>query len=95
MYAGGGAGGSYNGVGAGVPGAGGGGFVGQSGWTNTGGGGGGCSTLNVQGGNGGSGIVIIAVPTTFYTGTYTGSPVITTVGTYTVLTFYSSGSYTA
>ena len=39
--------------------------------------------------------VIISVPTTSYTGTTTGSPTITTNGANTVITFNSSGSYTA
>jgi hypothetical protein len=60
--AGGGAGGTYNGSGAGSPGAGGGGSVGQAGTANTGGGGGGCPNINQQGGAGGSGIVIIKYP---------------------------------
>ena len=60
--AGGGAGGTYNGSGAGAPGVGGGGSVGQAGTANTGGGGGGCPNINQQGGAGGSGIVIIKYP---------------------------------
>ena len=48
-----------------------------------------------SGGAGGSGVVIISVPTTNYSGTTTGSPTITTNGSNTVLTFTSSGTYTA
>jgi len=46
------------------------------------------------GGTGGSGIVILSVPTINYSGTYTNATV-TTNGSYKVLTFNSSGSYTA
>jgi hypothetical protein len=35
------------------------------------------------------------VPTANYTGTTTGSPTVTINGIYTVMTFNSSGSYTA
>jgi hypothetical protein len=38
--------------------------------------------------------VVIAVPTTNYSGIYTGTPTITTVGSNTVLKFTSSGTYT-
>jgi hypothetical protein len=40
-------------------------------------------------------VVIISIPTAFYTGTTTGSPVVTTSGSTTILHFNSSGSYTA
>ena len=65
-----------------------------SGITNTGGGGGGGAGGGTQtGGNGGSGVVIIRVPTFNYSGVYTGSPTISTVGSDTVLVFNASGSY--
>jgi hypothetical protein len=49
-----------------------------------------------NGGPGGSGVVILSVPTAQYTGTYTGANVVvTTSGSNTVLKFYSSGTYTA
>jgi hypothetical protein len=46
-------------------------------------------------GNGGSGIVVLSIPSVFYSGTTTGSPTVTTSGANTILTFTSSGSYTA
>jgi hypothetical protein len=64
-----------------------------SGASNTGGGGGG-SGSNVVSGNGGSGVVILSIPTAFYSGITTGSPVITTSGSNTIMQFNSSGSYT-
>jgi hypothetical protein len=39
--------------------------------------------------------VVLIIPTARYTGTYTGSPTITTSGSNTLLTYTSSGSYTA
>ena len=68
----------------------------QSGIANTGGGGGGANgTSTPTGGNGGSGVVILLIPTASYTGTTTGSPVVTTSGSNTVVKFNSSGTYTA
>lgn len=97
-YGGGGGGGASGGRPVGAGGAGGGGAGGQQGTSNgtagtanTGGGGGGGGS----GGNGGSGKVIISVPTSRYSGTYTGSPTITTSGSNTILQFNASGSYTA
>jgi len=65
--------------------------------TGSGGGGSGGATSNgiVDGGTGGSGVVILRMPTAKYSGTTTGSPTVTTDGTDTILTFTSSGSYTA
>jgi hypothetical protein len=37
----------------------------------------------------------LSVPTAFYTGTTTGSPTVTTSGSNTIMTFTTSGSYTA
>jgi hypothetical protein len=37
----------------------------------------------------------LSLPTSNYSGTTTGSPTVTTNGSYTVLTYTSSGSYTA
>ena len=41
------------------------------------------------------GVVILKIPTSSYSGTTTGSPSESTVGTDTILVFNSSGSYTA
>jgi hypothetical protein len=46
-------------------------------------------------GNGGSGVVILSMPTVNYTGTTTGIPLVSTVGSNTVLTYNNSGTYTA
>jgi hypothetical protein len=39
--------------------------------------------------------VILSIPTTSYSNTTTGSPTVTTSGANTIVTFNSSGSYTA
>jgi hypothetical protein len=63
---------------------------------NTGGGGGGKrGGGSYTGGNGGSGVVILRMPTSNYSGTTSGSPTVTTSGSDTILTFNASGSYTA
>ena len=82
--------GSNSSGGSGGGGAGGGSPV--AGTANTGGGGGGGST---NGASGGSGVVILSIPTSRYSGTTTGSPTVTTSGSDTILTYTSSGSYTA
>ena len=46
------------------------------------------------GGNGGTGVVILSIPTLKYSGTTTGSPTVGTDGSNTVLTYNGSGSYT-
>ncbi len=64
----------------------------------TGGGGGGVGGDSNSGstyGKGGTGVVILRMPTVSYTGTTTGSPGVTTNGLDTILTFLTSGSYTA
>jgi hypothetical protein len=80
--------------GAGGGGAGGTGSGGTAGTANTGGGGGGRANGGTSGA-GGSGVVILSIPTVDYSGTTTGSPTVTTSGSNTILTFTSSGSYTA
>ena len=50
--------------------------------------------LVVAGGAGGSGIVILIVPTINYSGITTGAPTVTTSGSNTIITWTTSGSYT-
>ena len=104
--AGGGGGGGNVNVNAGASGGSGGGGTGGNfqstngtpGTTNTGGGGGGGPTAEgstgVTAGSGGKGVVILSVPTAFYSGTTTGSPTVTTSGSNTIMQFNGSGSYT-
>lgn len=67
----------------------------DAGTPNTGGGGGtSYPPLGVYGA-GGSGVVILRIPTANYTGTVTGSPTVTTDGSFKVVKFTTSGSYTA
>jgi hypothetical protein len=109
-YAGGGGGAGYDGSSGGAGGSGGGGAGGTSvgsrngvsGTIYTGGGGGGGSTIQGDngagagsGGSGGSGVAILSIPTTRYSGNTTGSPLVSTFGNATILTFLASGSYTA
>jgi hypothetical protein len=72
------------------------GVPGGSGTANTGGGGGGSWNVTSPyiSGAGGSGVVILRVPTAKYSGTTTGSPTVGTDGTDTILTFTGSGTYT-
>ena len=86
----GGGGAGYN-YGGGTASAGGGSWK-QSGTANTGGGAGGYGGSSK---GGGSGVVILRMPTANYSGTTTGSPTVTTDGTDTILTYTSSGTYTA
>ena len=66
-----------------------------AGTANTGGGGGGSWNGNSQSGkNGGSGVVILRMPTANYSGTTTGSPTVATDGSDTILTYNASGTYT-
>ena len=68
---------------------------GTNGSANTGGGGGGKEVGSGTGGAGGKGVVILRMLTANYSGTTTGSPTVTTDGSYKVLQFNGSGSYTA
>lgn len=79
--------------------------VGLAGVPNTGGGQGGGSGGNFnnnytddngRAGAGGSGVIILSVPTASYSASYTGANVaVATSGSDTILSFYSSGTYTA
>lgn len=103
-YAGGG-GGSQGGAGGGAGAGAGSSITGGSATAGTGSGGGGAAHPTSAadpyfvsygtGGNGGSGVVILQMPTANYTGTTTGSPSVTTSGSNTIVTWTSSGSYTA
>lgn len=79
---------------SGTGGSGGGGNAGQNGSANYGGGGGGNQNGGARG-LGGSGVVILRMPTANYSGTTTGSPNVVTYNNDTIITFTSSGSYTA
>ena len=100
-YAGGGGGsgsgeGGYSGGSGGSGGGGNGNYNGTAGNGTDGlGGGGGGTHRGNRSGDGGNGVAIIRVATAQYTGTYTGTPTITTVGSDTVLKFLANGSYTA
>tara|TARA_Y100000114_G_C11743794_1_gene320491 strand:- start:521 stop:1762 length:1242 start_codon:yes stop_codon:yes gene_type:complete len=71
--------------------------AGANGTANTGGGGGSSGENNGSAGNGGtggSGVVILRMPTAQYSGTTTGSPTVTQDGSDTIITFNGDGSYT-
>jgi hypothetical protein len=89
--------GGAGGTGGGGGGHGGGGGSGAAGTVNTGGGGGGTGANNGStyfGGNGGSGVIYLRIPTVNYTGTSTGSPAVSTSGSYKILKYTGSGTYT-
>jgi len=67
--------------------------TGVFGGANTGDGGAG-SGQAYPGADGGSGVVILSVPTASYSGTTTGSPTVSTSGSNTIIKFTGSGSYT-
>ena len=100
FYAGGGGGARYYSGGTsgagGIGGGGAGGVPAGSGQMNTGGGGGG-GTFQSPGGGGGSGIVILSIPTPRYPGSAPGATVTTPPAApgKTILTYTSSGTYTA
>jgi hypothetical protein len=68
---------------------------GVGGSTNTGGGAGGGGNNSTTGSAGGSGVVILRVATANYSGSTSGSPVISTNGSDTIMVFNGDGSYTA
>jgi hypothetical protein len=99
-YAGGGGGACHNSLsfsapgGTGGGGAGGGSTQGADATVNTGsGGGGGWTSGGLGGGDGASGLVILRMNTSDYSGTTTGSPTVTTEGSETILTYTGSGTY--
>jgi hypothetical protein len=69
---------------------------GTSGTANTGGGGGGggFNGTSKNGATGGSGVVILRMATSSYSGTTTGSPSVSTSGADTILVYTGSGTYT-
>ena len=102
-YAGGGGGAGYP-AGAGAAGgassgggAGGANSAGGAGTANTGGGGGGSQDTanppNNPGGNGGSGVVVLRMNTSDFSGTTSGSPTVSAIGSETILQYLASGSY--
>jgi hypothetical protein len=100
-YAGGGGGGCESGTNFGNVGGNGGGGRGwdsnhavADGSANTGGGGGGGGGGNYAGGAGGSGVIILKILTAKYSGVTTGSPTVTTAGSYTYVKFTGLGTYT-
>ena len=61
-----------------------------------GGGGGGASTAsNRNGANGGTGVCVLRMATSFYTGSTSGSPTVSNSGLDTILLYTSSGTYVA
>jgi hypothetical protein len=92
VYSGGGGGGGGGSPAAG--GSGGGGAAGSNGGTNTGGGGGGFYN-GIGSGTGGSGVIVVSVPTASYSGVTTGAPTVTISGANTILRYTVSGTYTA
>jgi len=69
-------------------------LAGTAGATNTGSGGG-AGRSGIAGGAGAAGTVIFAIPTSFWSNTYTGTAVVTTVGDQKILQFTGSGTWTA
>jgi hypothetical protein len=68
--------------------------TGINGTANLGGGGGGTQNSPQIGGSGGSGVVILRMLATKYSGTTTGTPTVADDGSYKVLTFTGTGTYT-
>ena len=102
-FGGGGGGGAQTSVGTQAPGGLGGGGLGglntanpTSGSPNTGGGGGGTSGYGQTSGSGGSGIVILSIPTVYYSGSISGTATVTPSGANTIIQFTgTTGSYTS
>jgi hypothetical protein len=67
--------------------------TGVNGTANTGGGGGATQNNPDNAGSGGTGVVILSVPSANYSGTITGSPTVTTSGSNTIIKFTGSGTY--
>jgi len=65
-----------------------------AGTANTGGGGGGGGTGSLHGMTGGSGVVILKILASDYSGIVTGSPNVANSGDYKILTYNGSGTYT-
>jgi fibronectin-binding autotransporter adhesin len=65
-----------------------------SGEANKGAGGGGMGVCGQNPGQGGSGVVVIRIPTSKYSGTTSGSPTVTTNGSDTILKYTGTGTYT-
>ena len=84
---------------AGAAGSGGGSSIGGTGTddgaTNSGGGAGGANHYSSSVPNGGSGCVILRIPTANYTGTSSGAETPAVIGSDTILTFKGTGTYTA
>lgn len=91
-YAGGGGAAFDGGVSAGGSGGGGAGTV--AGTANTGGGGGGGAATHQPGAAGGSGLIVLRMLSSNYSGTISGSPTESTDGSYKVLKYTGSGTYT-
>jgi hypothetical protein len=70
-------------------------YSGTAGTANTGGGGGGAIGASTAGNAGGSGVVILRIPAASYSNTTTGSPTVTDDGSFKVVKFTGTGSYTA
>jgi len=70
--------------------------TGTNGTANTGGGAGaGGNGGSTVGGTGGSGVVILRIATSSYSGTTSGSPTVTTSGSFKIIKYTGDGSYTA
>ncbi len=57
--------------------------------------GGGAGRTGVAGAAGGSGTIVLSIPTAFWTNTYTGTATVTTLTNQTIIQFTGNGTYTA